>query len=242
MLRGNEHHRLKNSGQRTWGGSKARDKIASQQSIGRKRVLAARGASLHMGGWVAWHDSETVASMGLVALAEGGPESDPRAKAAARAEAEALHAAVVARLTSLYGPNGLWARNKTREQDSLRVLQLLHMDNRMNILQAMQESSPEVRGVWRVSSHQHAVLVHPWPKSFARTLPVISGAKRRAVNMPAEEAGMKRCRWIQPQLLNNECRPVPKLDNPATHHRRRDAISHEGAWGPILDALPCYRQ
>ena len=192
MLRGNEHHRLKNSGQRTWGGSKARDKIASQQSIGRKRVLAARGASLHMGGWVAWHDSETVASMGLVALAEGGPESDPRAKAAARAEAEALHAAVVARLTSLYGPNGLWARNKTREQDSLRVLQLLHMDNRMNILQAMQESSPEVRGVWRVSSHQHAVLVHPWPKSFARTLPVISGAKRRAVNMPPEEAGMKR--------------------------------------------------
>lgn len=145
-----------------------------------------------MGGWVAWHDSETVASMGLVALAEGGPESDPRAKAAARAEVEALHAAVVARLTSLYGPNGLWARNTTREQDSLRVLQLLHMDNRMNILQAMQESSPEVRGVWRVSSHQHAVLVHPWPKSFARTLPVISGAKRRAVNMPAEEAGMKR--------------------------------------------------
>ena len=193
-----------------------------------------------MGGWVAWHDSEAAASMGLVALAAGGPE---RVEATI---AQTLHAAVVARLPSLYGPNGLWARNITREQESLRVLQLLHMDNRMNILQAMQESSPEVRGVWRVSSHQqHAVLVPPWPNSFARILPVISGAKRRAVNnnMPADEASMKRCRWMgQPQLLNNECRPVPKLDSPATHHRRRNAISHEGAWGPILDALPCYRQ
>jgi len=214
-------------------------------------TFAARGASLHMGGWVAWHDSETVASMGLVALAEGGPESDPRAKAAAMAEAEALHAAVVARLTSLYGPNGLWARNKTREQDSLRVLQLLHMDNRMNILQAMQESSPEVRGVWRVSSHQHAVLVHPWPKSFARTLPVISGAKRRAVNMPAEEAGM----FGQSYTTSYKKKP---LDSTATSEQRMPARSKtrqpghppsptrrhfpRRCMGPILDALPCYRQ
>jgi hypothetical protein len=76
----------------------------------------------------------------------------------------------------VYGPDGLWARNKTREQE-MRVLQLLHMDNRMNILQAMQESSPEVRDVW-VS----AALVHPGPTSFARTLPVISGAKRRTTS------------------------------------------------------------
>ena len=93
--------------------------------------------------------------MGLVALAAaGGPgssatvqtEAAARAEVAARAEADAaiaqaLHEAVVANLTSLYSPNGLWARDKTREQ-AMRVLQLLHMDNRMNILQAMQESSP----------------------------------------------------------------------------------------------------
>ena len=128
--------------------------------------------------------------MGLVALAAGRPGSPTAAvqteaaarafEAAGRAEADAaiqkFHAAVVARLTWLYGPNGLWTRNKTREQE-MRVLQLLHMDNRMNILQAMQESSPEVRDIW-VS----AALVHPGPTSFARTLPVISGAKRRTTS------------------------------------------------------------
>ena len=194
--------------------------------------------------------------MGLVALAAGRPGSPTAAvqteaaarafEAAGRAEADAaihkFHAAVVARLTWLYGPNGLWTRNKTREQE-MRVLQLLHMDNRMNMfLQTMQESSPAVGDVWDLSSHQHAVLVHPGPTSVARALPVASGAKRRAVSMPADKAS-KRCRWMgQPKLLNNERRPVSKLDSPATHHRRRNAISHEGAWRPILDALPCYRQ
>ena len=210
-----------------------------------------------MGGWVPWHDSEAAASMGLVALAAGRPGSPTAAveteaaarafEAAGRAEAadaaiENFHAAVVARLTSLYGPNGLCARSKTREQE-MRVLQLLHMENRMNMFhQAMQGSSPAVRDVWDLSSHQHAVLVQPGPTSVASTLPIASGAKRRAVSMPADKAS-KRCRWMgQPQLLNNERRPGLKLDSPATHHRRRNAISHEGAWRPILDALPCYRQ
>ena len=225
------------------------------QSIGLNPLP--RGASCSMGGWVPWHDSEAAASMGLVALAAGRPGSPTAAveteaaarafEAAGRAEAadaaiENFHAAVVARLTSLYGPNGLCARSKTREQE-MRVLQLLHMDNRMNMFhQAMQGSSPAVRDVWDLSSHQHAVLVHPGPTSVASTLPVASGAKRRAVSMPADKAS-KRCRWMgQPQLLNNERRPVLKLDSPATHHRRRNAISHEGAWRPILDALPGYRQ
>ena len=215
----------------------------------------ARGASCRMGGWVPWHDSEAAASMGLVALAAGRPgsptaavETEAAARAfASRAEAadaaiENFHAAVVARLTSLYGTNGLCARSKTREQE-MRVLQLLHMDNQMNMFhQAMQGSSPAVRDVWDLSSHQHAVLVQPGPTSVASTLPIASGAKRRAVSMPADKAS-KRCRWMgQPQLLNNERRPGLKLDSPATHHRRRNAISHEGAWRPILDALPCYRQ
>ena len=75
----------------------------------------------------------------------------------------------------------------------MRVLQLLHMDNRMNILQAMQESSPEVRDVW-VS----AALVHPGPTSFARTLPVISAEPndvRRAVDMRADEASKRAAGW-----------------------------------------------
>ena len=220
------------------------------QSIGLNPLP--RGASCSMGGWVPWHDSEAAASMGLVALAAGRPgsptaavETEAAARAfASRAEAadaaiENFHAAVVARLTSLYGPNGLCARSKTREQE-MRVLQLLHMDM---FHQAMQGSSPAVRDVWDLSSHQHAVLVQPGPTSVASTLPIASGAKRRAVSMPADKAS-KRCRWMgQPQLLNNERRPGLKLDSPATHHRRRNVISHEGAWRPILDALPwCYRQ
>ena len=167
-----------------------------------------------MGGWVPWHDSEAAASMGLVALAAGRPGSPTAAvqteaaarafEAAGRAEADAaiqkFHAAVVARLTWLYGPNGLWTRNKTREQE-MRVLQLLHMDNRMNMfLQTMQESSPAVGDVWDLSSHRHAILVHPDPTSVARALPVASGAKRRAVSMPADKAS-KRCRWMgQPKV------------------------------------------
>ena len=190
----------------------------------------------------------------LVALAAvGGPENSvavqaaERVKAAARAEAnaamaQALQAAAIAHLTALYGPYGLWAGNKAHEQE-MRVLQLLHMDNRMNILQAVQGSSSEVRDFCAVSPRRDAFLVHPGSDSFAHALPVSSGAKRRAVNMPADEVS-KQCRrrMGQPQLLENERRLVSTLDSPVAHHRRRNAIAHEGAWAPILSALPCYRQ
>ena len=145
------------------------------QSIGLNPLP--RGASCSMGGWVPWHDGEAAASMGLVALAAGRPGSPTAAveteaaarafEAAGRAEAadaaiENFHAAVVARLTSLYGPNGLCARSKTREQE-MRVLQLLHMDNRMNMFhQAMQGSSPAVRDVWDLSSARGSRASRPY--------------------------------------------------------------------------------
>ena len=66
MLRGNEHHRLKNSGQRTWGGSKARDKIACQQSIGRKRVFAHEAPRCTWAG--GWHGTTAKQSLQWVSL------------------------------------------------------------------------------------------------------------------------------------------------------------------------------
>ena len=197
-----------------------------------------------MAAWVPWQDSETHTTMGLVALADGPRTSDAvHTGAAAWAEeaaiAQALHEAVVAHLTSLYGPDGLWTAGNNANEQKLRVLQLLNMDNQLNIIRAMRDSMSEQSDV---RTAQDVILVPPAPHAVACDLPIVNGTKRKAPCIRADEVGFTRCcHWVgQPQFLDNKRRQpcMPKLDGRVARHRRCNAIAHQGAWTPILNAAP----